>query len=153
MEKMPDEVIRFFEKQRYVVVSTIDGEGRPHTACKGIVKIVNGKEVHLVDLYTGMTYRNLKSNPRISITAVDEHRFKGYCLKGEARLEGAGDVIATIERDWQGRISSRITDRIIKNVQGERGHPRQPEAHLPKPKAVIVMEVEELVDLTPKHIK
>lgn len=31
--------------------------------------------------------------------------------------------------------------------------PQHPEALLPKPEYMIVMEVEEIIDLTPKHLK
>ena len=153
MKALPGELVRFLNKQGFVIVSTIDEDGTPHTACKGIVQVDGKGELRLVDLYTGRTYRNLVRNPRISVTAVDEHRFKGYCLKGEARLESSGGMQPEVAEEWRDRITSRIASRVIKNVQGERGHPRHPEARLPKPKALIVMEVREIIDLTPKHIK
>ncbi|MFA4842614.1 MAG: hypothetical protein WC658_02110 [Candidatus Omnitrophota bacterium] len=56
----------------------------------GAIKLENGIllsfQVYLFDLYHGQTYNNLKKNSGASITAVDEHRFKGYCLKGRAKL-------------------------------------------------------------------
>jgi hypothetical protein len=109
-------------------------------------------EVHLLDLYKGGTFRNLQKNPAISITSVDEHRFKGYCLKGIGRIVALDGVKPNILRAWERRLSCRITHRIIKSVQGQKGHPRQPEANLPKPQYLIAMEVLEIVDLTPGHI-
>ncbi|MCX5715174.1 MAG: pyridoxamine 5'-phosphate oxidase family protein, partial [Candidatus Omnitrophica bacterium] len=80
--KINEEIIRFFQNQGFVIVSSIDEKGMPHNSCKGIVEIRQNGEVFLLDLYHSKTYANLNKNPNISITAVDEHKFKGYCLKG-----------------------------------------------------------------------
>lgn len=153
MLRLPEAVIQFFQAQGCVVVSTIDGKGRPHSACKGIVEIKGSGKLYLFDLYQQRTHRNLRHNPRISITAFDEHKFKGYCLKGKARAATEEEIDAKLMQAWEDRITSRLTQRLLKNIREEKGHPRHPEAHLPKPQYLIEMEVEEIVDLTPKHLK
>ncbi len=80
MKRLNEEMVRFFHNQPYTIVTTIDKKGYPHNSCKGIVNIVAKGQVCLLDLYRQRTYENLKQNPHISITAVDEHRFIGYCL-------------------------------------------------------------------------
>ena len=152
MMRLSDEIIRFFNGQNYTVVTTVGGDGIPHSSCKGVVKINRNGEVYLLDLYRGGTFRNLRNNPRLSVTVVDEHHFRGYCLKGTGRIVALESVKPSILRAWEQRISSRITRRIIKSVQGQKGHPRQPEARLPGPQYLIAMEVQEIVDLTPGHI-
>jgi hypothetical protein len=135
------------------MLTTVGADGIPHSVCKGIVKMSARGEVYLLDLYRGKTYRNLTLNPRMSITVVDEHRFQGYCLKGRGRIVRAERMGPHIMREWQKKMHSRITQRIIRSVRGDKGHPRHPEALLPAPKYLIVMEVREIVDLTPGHIK
>jgi predicted pyridoxine 5'-phosphate oxidase superfamily flavin-nucleotide-binding protein len=153
MREIPREIIRFFGSQRYAIVGTVGRDGTPHAACKGIVKMEAECRVFLFDLYTGNTSRNLKANPRMSITVVDEERFKGYCLKGTARLVKRAEIDPAMIEEWRGKISGRITHRIIRSIQGVKGHPRHPEALLPVPKRLIVLDVDEIVDLTPGHIK
>ena len=99
------------------------------------------------------TYDNLKTNPNISVTVVDEHKFKGYCLKGKARIVGRDELSAEILGAWEARITARITQRMIKNLHEEKGHARHPEARLPKPRYLILAEIEEIVDLTPLNFK
>jgi len=152
VKRLSDEIIRFFNKQHYVIVTTVGSDGTPHSSCKGMVKISRGGEIYLLDLYRGGTSRNLGQNPRLSVTVVDEHHFKGYCLKGTGRIVKLEEAGPHILRAWERRLSSRITHRIIKNIQGEKGHPRHPEALLPGPKYLIAMEVSDVVDLTPAHI-
>lgn len=153
MKKLPDGVINFLENQGYVIVSTVDKAGSPHNSCKGIVDIKSAGQVYLFDLYKGKTFQNLKSNPHISIAAVDEHSFVGYCLKGRARIITTGEVNPRIIKAWEDKIASRLARRLIKNIREEKTQLRHPEALLPKPEYLIVLETQEIVDLTPRHIK
>jgi general stress protein 26 len=153
MIKLNNEVYDLLNRQGFVVVSTLDSDGSIHNACKGIVKIDKSGKVYLLDLYHQNTFKNLKRNPHISITAVDEHTFSGYCLKGKGKILQKKELDPAIIRVWEEKLASRISQRIIKNLHGELGHPRHPEANLPQPQYMILMEVEEVVDLTPGHIK
>ncbi len=153
MERLNDDIIYFFKKQGCIIVSTVDEDGYPHTSCKGIVDIESKGVIYLLDLYKAQTHKNLKRNNNISITAVDEHRFKGYCLKGKAKLTHRDDLDSSIIKKWEDRLTDRITQRLLKNIHGEKGHHLHAEAQLPKPKYLISVEVEKIVNLTPPHIK
>lgn len=153
MESLSSEVIRFLQNQNYLVISTIDQDGNPHNSCKGLVDIDRDGRVYLLDLYHGETQRNLERNPRIGITAVDEHKFKGYFLKGTAKTITADKLEPRLIKAWEDRITGRITQRMIRNITQSKGHPRHPEAQFPQPKYVIVVEVSGIVDLTPGHLR
>ncbi|MDD4954304.1 MAG: pyridoxamine 5'-phosphate oxidase family protein [Candidatus Omnitrophica bacterium] len=153
MQKINRDIIRFFYSQGCVVVSTIDKNGFPHSACKGIIKIDPEGRVWLLDVYRGLTHENLEGNSHISITAFDEHSFIGYCLKGKAELSSKDKLSPELMQSWEERITSRLTQRLLRNIHQEKGHSRHPEALLPKPEYMIVVEVEGIVDLTPKHLK
>ncbi len=153
MARLNDGILQFFRNQGCVIVSTVDKNGLPHCACKGIVKINKNGRVYLLDLYHAQTRDNLKHNARISITAVDEHKFIGYCLKGKAEITPSESIAPAVIRTWEARIAGRLTQRLLKNIHEEKGHPRHPEILLPEPKYMIVMEVKKIVDLTPQHLK
>jgi hypothetical protein len=152
-EQLSDDIVHFFYNQGCVIVSTISQDGYPHNSCKGIIKINQDGKIYLLDLYKGKTYANLSSNPNISVTAINEHKFKGYCLIGKAGIAAVQDFEPGLIKAWEDRIASRITQRILKNIAGEKGNPRHPESLLPQPQYMIVMEVKEIVDLTPHHLK
>lgn len=153
MMRLNREIIHFFHNQGCVVVSSIDKNGFVHNSCKGIVEMKPEGRIYLMDLYRKKTYDNLRHNPHISITAFDEHKFIGYCLKGKIVSFSENELPADILRAWEERITSRLTQRLLKNMHEEKGHPRHPEILLPKPEYMIVMEVNEVVDLTPQHLK
>ena len=153
MAKVAEEVIHFFKKQGFAIVATLNSGGSIHTACKGILKITPEGQVYLVDLYMGRTYQNLRKNGVISIAAADEHTFSGFSLKGKAGIVPRDKLKPEILRAWDALIVSRLTRRLLKNIREEKGHPAHPEALLPSPKYMIMMEVKEVIDLTPKHLK
>jgi len=53
---------------------------------------------------------------------------------------------------WEDRITNRVTGRILKNVVQDRST-AYPEIRLPRPKIYYYSEVQEIIDLTPSHIK
>jgi uncharacterized pyridoxamine 5'-phosphate oxidase family protein len=148
----PD-IVQFFHNQHFTIISTIDKKGCPHNSCKGIVEIDKSGRVYLLDLYMAGTYKNLKRNPHISITAVDEHKFIGYSLKGNAKIIPINKVKKRILKLWEDKITSRISHRLLKNVQGVKGHMTHPEALLPRPAYLIAVDIDEVIDLIPGHIK
>ena len=153
MTMLSQEAVYFFKKQGFVIVSTLDKDGSIHNACKDIVKISEDGKIYLLDLFMGRTYRNLTERPVISITAADEHSFSGYSLKGRAKIIPREELEPEIVKAWDQTIISRLSRRLIRNVRGEKGHHSHPEALMPKPKYMIRMDVEEVIDLTPKHLK
>lgn len=153
MQQIPTQVIDFLSIQGFVIVSSIDKIGFPHSSCKNIVKINPIGEVYLVDVYNGVTGENIKRNPQVSISAVDEHKFVGYCLKGKARILPSDHISQEIIKSWEDNITSRLTKRLLKNLAQDKAYNHHPEASLPKPKHLIIMEVEEIIDLAPYHLR
>lgn len=145
--------MNFFRDQGYLVVSTINADGSLHNACKGLVDIDRSGKLYLLDLYSGVTYKNLLANGQISVTAVDEHRFKGYSVRGTAGIVKRENLEPRLVKAWEDKIASRITARVIRNIIDKKGHPRHPEAMFPDPKYLIVVDTEEITDLTPSHLK
>lgn len=153
MKPIPASIIDFFRTQGFVLVSSIDKNGFPHNSCKDIVKINPAGEIYLMDAYLGSTGKNIADNPHISISAVDEHKFTGYCLKGKARIIQDKLISQELIKTWEDNITSRLTKRLLKNLGQDKGQRHHPEASLPHPKHLILLEIEEIVDLAPYHLK
>jgi len=151
--KINDDLILFLQKQNYVIISTIDKNGAIHNSCKGIVKTDARGVIHLLDLYKQRTYENLKQNSNIALTVVDEHKFEGYSLKGKGTITSEDKIQSKVMEAWEKKIAGRISQRILKNVEGTKGHPKHPETLFPMPEYAIEMTVESVVDLTPHALK
>ncbi len=153
MKKIPSEVIDFLHAQSFVLVCSIDENGFPHSSCKDIIKIEPSGEIYLMDVYHGVTSQNIRNNPFINISAVDEHKFMGYCLKGKARMLQDKMMSQEMIKAWEDKITSRLTKRLLKNLIQDQAQKHHPEASLPQPKQLIVLEVKEIVDLASYHLK
>lgn len=153
MQKLSEDIISFFKNQGFVIVSTIDKDGGLHNSCKGIVKIASSGQIYLLDLYKAKTFQNLKNNSNISITAVDEHKFLGYCLKGKAKIVETASLKSDILTLWDDKITERATKRVIKNIHEEKGSSKHPEILLPKPEYLILVETKEIINLTPGRMR
>jgi len=148
--KLSDDVIRFFEKQGGVIVSTLNDKGKIHCSVKGVVSVKGGGKIFLIDLYLYRTFCNLRSNPMISLTAIDEHQFKGYSLQGKARIIPRAKIKKETLEQWEKKVAQRITKRVARSVKtGTKSH-RHHEAHLPvQPKYLIEVSVNNVINLSP----
>ena len=146
---LTEDIVHFFKQHQFVVVATIDEKGMPHTACKDILKIDTKGVIHLLDLYKARTYNNLLRSDKISVTAVDDNAFKGYCLKGRAGIVNSSDLGRSVMTAWEKRMTERVTKRMIRNIQADKGQKHLPETYFPKPEYLIEMRVEEVINLVP----
>lgn len=145
-------IMDFLRTQDFVLVSSIDKNGFPHSSAKAIVKIDPAGEIFLIDVYRGVTSKNIERNPRVSVSAVDEHKFIGYCLKGKARKMQDDLISKELIKTWEDNITSRLAKRLLRNLVQDQTQRHHPEASLPRPKHLIILEVEEIVDLAPYHL-
>jgi len=147
MIDIPQAVYDFFHKQQFVIVATIDSKGFPHTSCKGIVDIKKEGKIYLFDLYKLHTYNNLKHNPTISLTGVDEENFLGYCIKGYGKIVNLKVKDKDLIDIWNKKLMVRVSKRVLAHIKKDKSSLRQPEAVFPKPQYVIRVEVEEIINL------
>jgi len=153
MKQISAVIIDFLHNQDFVIVSSIDKNGFPYSACKAIIKIDPAGKIYLVDVYLGVTIENIERNAQMSISAVDEHKFIGYCLKGKAAKMQDDFISQEMIKTWEDNVTSRLAKRLLRNLVKEQGQRYHPEASLPQPKHLIVLEVEEIVDLAPYHLR
>lgn len=149
IKEIPSHIARFLKNQHFVIVTTFDVHGFPHSVCKGIVKIEKNK-IYLLDLYKQNTYLNLKRNKKVGITAVDVDTFTGYTIKGYGRMisiKSSGRELLDI---WSEKIVKRISHRILMHIRKYRPSLHHPEAYLPSPQYIIVIEPQKIVDLVPQ---
>lgn len=148
--KLDKDLVNFLGEQGVVIVSSLNENGSIHCSAKGVVGVEEDGKVFIMDLYKKDTYKNLKENSTVTITAVDEHNFIGWSLQGKAKIVLREEISEHIHNKWAERIVKRITARLIKNVQREHAAGDHFEARLPEqPQYLIEIDVTEVVDLKP----
>ncbi|MBN1354280.1 MAG: pyridoxamine 5'-phosphate oxidase family protein [Candidatus Omnitrophica bacterium] len=148
--EIPDDIRHFLERQHFVIVSSLGERGSIRTAAKDIVEIGTNGKILLLDLYKEGTYRNIKRSPHITLTAIDERKFKGYSLVGKARIVKEDVVSARLMKLWHQKLAKRIAKRLIRHVKEEVSeHETIPEAKFPFPKYLIEVSVDNIINLAP----
>lgn len=153
MVNITENIAKLFHKQGFVIVSTLDSEGSIHCSAKGIAGIEPEGKVYLIDLYQGKTFANLKQNPVISITAIDEDEFAGFTLKGRAKIVGREEIKDHIIANWEDKVVQRVSKRVIGHIKRDKKSSHHPEAIFPHPQYLIEADVDSIVDLTPKNLQ
>ncbi len=150
-KELNQNIINLLTKQGFVIVSSINEDGAIHSSAKGVVGIEESGRIFIIDLYRARTYNNLKVNPRVTVTFVDEHKFEGYALQGQAKIVEKKDIAGSIIAEWEDRVIQRISKRMIRNLHNGSSSSHHPEASFPHPEQLIEINVEEIIDLAPSQ--
>ena len=98
MSKIPQEIQEFI-KGKMAWVATASADGIPNATPKGSVRVIDDEHLVFADLFSLKTRANLKENPKVAVTVVDEKRYKGYQLKGSAELLTAGPIFDQVAEE------------------------------------------------------
>ena len=110
-------VITLLESREFISVATCDLESQPNAAPKLLLKVEAGC-IYLVDYIIGKTFRNLKINPRISLSFFDHNTLMGYQINGNVQIIDSGseylDALNDLARKEVDLSTTRIIDGVIK---------------------------------------
>ena len=118
---LPKELSDLLEKREFISVATCDFKGRPNAAPKFVLKVENNC-IYLVDYTIGTTWKNLKVNPRISMSLTDTRTLKGYQLNGTVKIMSRGKIYDKMRKEMMDKEVRLTTQRIIDEVRGQPTH-------------------------------
>jgi len=135
------------ESREFISVASCDLDGRPNAAPKFLLK-VESSYIYLVDYIIGRTFRNIKINPRVSISFFDINTLVGYQINGQVEIIDSGTEYQAILQDLQRKevdlSATRIIDGVIK------GQPHKAyEMAASKQFVILKVKAEEIVQMQP----
>ena len=135
------------ESREFISVASCDLEARPNAAPKFLLK-VETSYIYLVDYIIGRTFRNLKVNPRVSLSFFDNNTLVGYQLNGQVQIVDSGPEYLAALHDLQRREIDLSTTRIIDGVIKGQAH-KAYEVAVSKQFVILKVKVEEIVQMQP----
>ncbi len=142
---MNRKVIELLKSREFVSVATCNFDGRPNAAPKFLLKMEDNF-VYLVDYFIGKTYRNLRANPRISISFMDTSSLLGYQLNGLVEIVEGGPEYDLLVKDLLQREVDLSARRIVEGVTKGRGHAGF-ELNMPESFVIFKVKIEEIVEM------
>lgn len=134
---------RLLEHQEFLSVATCDLDAVPNAAPKFLLK-VERSTLYLVDYTIGKTWRNVRKNPRASVSFMDHSSLTGYQLNGTVRIIQKGPVYEKMRREMTEKEVRLTAKRIIEEVAGKSTHEHF-EAGITERFIVLKMAVQEVV--------
>ena len=138
-------VITLLESKEFISVATCDLGAEPNAAPKFLLK-VESDSIYLVDYIIGKTFRNLKVNPRVSLSFFDNNTLVGYQLNGKVQIIDRGPEYLSALNDLARKEIDLSTTRIIDGVIKGQAH-KAYEVASSKQFVILKVKVEEIVQI------
>ncbi len=135
----------FLAKGKFVNVATCSNERMPNVAPKLIAK-TDKNVIYLIDYVIGKTYSNLKDNPRVSLSFIDDRTLTGYQMNGSVDILESGEEFEKFIEEFQKIKTDFTVERILLNVRtGEKAAPL--DFSMPDKFAILKVKVIEIVEI------
>ncbi len=144
-ERILKNLLTFLSKGKFVNVATCSLERMPNVAPKLVAK-VEKNIIYLVDYVMGRSYSNLKENPRVSLSFIDNRRLTGYQLNGSVDILEKGEEFQKLAEEFQEIKTNLTVERILLNMRtGKKEEPI--EFFLPEKFLILKVKVIEVVEI------
>lgn len=145
MFTIPGQVLEIMEKREFVTIATASSEGQPNSVPRFFLR-AKGNFIYLVDHVMGQTVLNIRENPRVSVSFMDQDSLEGYRLNGTAKVISKGKIYDAMMRRWNDRVIELSADRVIEAVRTgkRRGHY---EVEISEKFAILKIRVESVIKI------
>jgi len=134
---------KLLSSREFVSVASCDFSGRPNVAPKFFLKMEN-KHIYIIDYVIGTTYKNVKMNPKVSISLMDVDNLTGYQMNGNVEIIDEGAELKKLLVEFQEKEVGLSTMRIIQAIDTGKTH-QHFEITLPEQAIVFKVKIEEVV--------
>ena len=141
------DIIKFLKDKEFINVGTCDFDGRPNVAPKFLLKIENDY-IYLADYIIGRTWRNIKINPKVSLSTMHMGTLTGYQMNGQAEIVTRGVEYKKLVEEYREKQIRFSVARVIEGVRREKKHENF-ELAFPKKVVIFKIKVEEIVEIIP----
>lgn len=135
------------EARGFISVASCGLDNRPNGAPKFLLK-VDSSHIYLVDYIMGQTFRNVKVNPRVSLSFFDNSALMGYQINGRVEIIDSGNEYDLALKDLERKEIDLSTTRIIDGVTKGRVH-KAYEVTVSEEFVLLKVVVEEIVQIQP----
>ena len=89
---------------KVIFVGSCKDDGTPNTAPKMLIDIVEPNVVFILEYKYTNTYANIQTNPRLSLSFMDDKTFTAFRLNGDCHVIESGDDYELAKKTWNKRL-------------------------------------------------
>ncbi len=121
MPKITEKIQELLGKRKFVSVGTATRDGRPNSAPKLFLH-AKRDSLYLIDHVMGQTVVNIKENPLVSVSFMEQDALEAYRLNGTAKVIERGKSYDAMLREWDEKVVKLSADRVIEAVRTGKKH-------------------------------
>ena len=106
--------------------ATVGPDGEPNVTPKGTIRVLDENTLIFADLFSLKTRENLKNNPRIAVTIVDQEKVVGYQFKGKAELLDSGPIFEKVREELKARPTPLPDPKYVAKITVEAIYDQSP---------------------------
>jgi len=144
---IPKKIIDFLQEREFISVATSDLSGLPNAAPKMLLR-VEGSCLYLIDYTIGTTYRNLRVNPRLSLSFMDLKTLVGYQINGRVEIIEKGKVYESMLQELRRKEIELSITRVVEGIKAEKSHEAF-EVAITEHLVIFRVAMDELVEIGP----
>jgi len=141
------EALDFLKSKTFINIATCGKQLRPNVAPKFLLKI-EANSIYLIDYVKNTTLKNVKINPKVSISSINLETLKGYQINGRAEIikKDKEAIHKDLLKEYDQKQINLSTKRLIEALHGKKKSAGY-EAEFPKRVAIIKVKVDEAVGI------
>ena len=139
------EIANFLRTEKFLNIATTDLNNRPNVAPKFLLKIDNDL-IYLVDYVKNTTLKNIRINPRASISFIDINSLKGYQANGVVEVIDKGPICTKLLIEYEDKQVKFSTERLINSLHSKKSQ-RHFEVEFPNKAVILKIKVSEAVGI------
>ncbi len=136
---------------KVINIASCDLGGKPNSAAKMLVDVALPNRVFFLDYNFTQTVSNIKMNPQLSISFMDDTAFTGYRMTGIGEVMTSGPEFDEARKSWEKRLITYEADRIVRRMMGHYST-KESENTLPKDFVIVKFTAKEAAVIKPDRV-
>ena len=139
------EVTKSLKTEKFLNIATTNLDNRPNVAPKFLLKIENDL-IYLVDYVKNTTLKNIKINPKVSMSFVNPNNLKDYQINGVAEVVDKGAAYIELLKEYSKKQVEFSTQRLISSLHDKKAR-KSFEVEFPSDVAILKVKINEAVGI------
>ncbi len=140
-----EKILELLKRREFIAIATASINGKPNAAPKFLFK-AEGGYIYIIDYIAGSTYKNLKENPRASLSFMHTGSLNGYQINGSVKIIEKGPLYKKLIKEGTQKEASFTSIRVVEAVRNNKEFENY-EVQFSEKTVIFKIKIEEIVEI------